>query len=63
VFYWNQTTVGTVPVQIDYSDYREVSGGIQMPFNTLKSWTTGQIETNLTEVDINVAIDDARFAR
>ncbi len=62
VVYWNQTTMGVVPVQIDYSDYREVAG-VQMPFNTIKSWTTGQIETQLTEVRPNVAIADARFAR
>ena len=62
VVYWNQTTQGTVPVQIIYSDYREVSG-IQMPFNTVKSWTTGEITTQLTEVETNVAIPDARFAR
>ena len=62
VVYWNQTTMGTVPVQIDLSDYREVSG-IRMPFNTLKSWTTGQIETKLTDVRPNAAIPDSRFAR
>ena len=62
VVYWNQTTMGTVPVQIDYSDYREV-GGIRMPFTTLKSWTTGQITTELTEVRANAAIPDSRFAR
>ena len=63
VVYWNETTMGLVPVQVDYSDYRGISGGIQMPFNTLMSWTTGQIETKLTEVNVNVAIDNARFTR
>ncbi len=62
VVYWNQTTMGFVPVQLDYSDYREVSG-IRMPFTTLMSWTTGQITYNLTDVQTNVAIDEARFAR
>src|SRR5262245_26848226 len=28
---WNRTAVGTVPTQIDYSDYRDVAG-VKMPF-------------------------------
>lgn len=59
---WNRTLVGTVPTQVDYSDYRDVAG-VKMPFRTVMTWTDGQNTTVLSEVRPNVAIDAARFAR
>ena len=59
---WNKTAVGTVPTQIDYSDYRDVAG-VKMPFRWLMTWTNGQNTIVLTDVQPNVAIDAARFAR
>ena len=59
---WNKTLVGTVPTQIDYSDYREVAG-VKMPFKTVVTWTNGQNTIVLTDVQPNIAIDAARFAR
>ena len=59
---WNKTTVGTVPVQIDYADYREVAG-VKLPFRTTVTWTDGQNTFALKEVRPNVPIDAARFAR
>jgi photosynthetic reaction center cytochrome c subunit len=56
------TAVGRVPTQIDYSDYREVSG-VKMPFKWTATWTNGQSTTELSEVQPNVSIDAARFAR
>src|SRR6266699_7269014 len=56
------TPIGRVPTQIDYSDYREVSG-VKMPFRWTSTWTDGQITVELTEVQPNVAIDAARFGR
>ena len=38
---WNRTAVGTVPTQIDYSDYRDVAG-VKMPFRIVVTWTDGQ---------------------
>jgi hypothetical protein len=58
---WNRTAVGTVPTQIDYSDYRDVAG-VRMPFRLVVTWTDGQNTIALTEVRPNVAIDAARFA-
>jgi photosynthetic reaction center cytochrome c subunit len=58
---YNSTIVGMVPTQIDYSDYREVAG-IQMPFQWRVTWTDGQSTFQLSEVEPNVAIEDARFA-
>jgi hypothetical protein len=59
---WNRTAVGTVPMQIDYGDYREVAG-VRMPFRIVVTWTDGQNTIALKEVQPNVAIDAARFAR
>ena len=56
------TAVGRVPTQIDYSDYREVSG-IKMPFRWITTWTNGQATTELSEVQLNVAIEAAKLAR
>ena len=60
--HWNRTAVGTVPTQIDYADYRGVAG-VKLPFRTIVTWTDGQNTTALSEVQPNVPIDAARFAR
>ena len=56
------TAVGSVPMQIDYADYRDVLG-IKVPFSWTTTWTTGQATTELSDVQLNVPIDAARFAR
>jgi hypothetical protein len=67
---WNRTSVGTVPTQVDYSDYREVAlstgleaGGVKLPFRTVVTWTDGQNTIVLNDVRPNVAIDPSRFVR
>jgi hypothetical protein len=59
---WVDTASGPVPVQIDYSDYRDVNG-VKMPFHWLKTWTNGQSDIKLKEIRANVTIDASRFAR
>jgi hypothetical protein len=59
---WTETAAGPVPMQIDYSDYRDVAG-VKMPFGLLITWTNGQSTIRLKEVRANVAIPDSRFAR
>jgi hypothetical protein len=59
---YSKTMVGPVPTQIDYSDYREVAG-VKMPFQWRLTWTDGQSMFSLNEVQPNVAIDPAKFAR
>ena len=59
---WTETGAGPVPVQIDYSDYRDVAG-VKVPFGWLITWTNGQSTIKLKDVRPNVPIDDARFAR
>ena len=59
---WNKTLVGTVPTQVDYSEYRDVAG-VKVPHHLLMTWTDGQNTFALTEVRPNVAIPAARFAK
>jgi hypothetical protein len=59
---WNRTAVGTVPTQVDYSDYRDVAG-VKMPFKSVITWTDGQNTIQLKDVRPNVAIDAARYAK
>jgi len=59
---WNDTAVGSVATQYDYSDYRDV-GGIRRPFRWVKTSTINQVTIVLKEMRPNVALDAARFAR
>jgi hypothetical protein len=59
---WNNTSSGVVPTQIDYSDYREVAG-VKMPYKILMTWTDGQNTFALTDIQPNVPVNAARFAR
>jgi photosynthetic reaction center cytochrome c subunit len=54
--------VGRLPTQVDYSDYRDVSG-IKVPFHLKITWLDGQEDVTLTDVQLNVAVDPARFAK
>jgi hypothetical protein len=59
---WNQTQLGPVPTRADYDDYREVAG-VKMPFKWTVSQTYMQMTVTLSEVQPNVPVDAARFAR
>ena len=56
------TPIGMVPTQVDYADYRDVAG-VKMPFNIVITWTDGQSKILFTEIQPNVAIDAAKFAK
>jgi hypothetical protein len=56
------TIIGRVPVQVDYSDYRDTAGtGVKLPFHVITTWTDGRSDVLLTSADTNVAIDAAKF--
>jgi photosynthetic reaction center cytochrome c subunit len=56
------TIIGRVPIQLDYSDYRDVSGaGVKLPFHVITTWTDGRSDVLLTSAETNVAIDAAKF--
>jgi hypothetical protein len=59
---YSDTPVGTVPIQIDYSDYRDVAG-VKMPFRSIVTWTNGQTIIELAEIRPNVGVESARFAK
>ncbi len=59
---WNETLVGPVATQYDYSDYRDIAG-VKRPFKVVKTSTRNQVTMVLKDVRPNVAIDAARFAR
>jgi photosynthetic reaction center cytochrome c subunit len=59
---FTDTAVGRVPTQIDFADYRDVSG-LKIPFRMTTTWTDGQATIELAEVAVNTAIDSARFLR
>jgi len=59
--YFN-SPVGRVPIQMDFSDYRAVAG-VMMPFKYSYSWLSGRDEFTITDVQPNVAIDAAKFAK
>jgi photosynthetic reaction center cytochrome c subunit len=56
------TMIGRVPIQVDYSDYRDVAGaGVKLPFHVITTWTDGRSDVLLTSAQTNVAIDAAKF--
>src|SRR5262249_51522443 len=59
---YSDSVVGRTPTQIDYSDYRDVAG-VKMPFRFTVTWLDGKENFEMTEIQPNVPIDPARFAR
>src|SRR5438067_4624170 len=58
------TIIGRVPIQVDYSDYRDVAGaGVKLPFHVITTWTDGRSDVLLTSAETNVAIDAAKFSQ
>lgn len=59
---YSDSPIGLNPTQIDYADYREVSG-VKMPFRWTVTWLSGRSTIELTDIKANVPIDAAKFAR
>ena len=56
------TILGRVPIQVDYSDYRDVAGaGVKLPFHVITTWTDGRSDVRLTSAETNVPLDAAKF--
>ena len=62
VMRYTDSFVGRFPTQIDFSDYREVSG-VKMPFKWTVIWLDGQQNFELADIKLNVPIDEAKFAK
>jgi photosynthetic reaction center cytochrome c subunit len=59
---YDESPVGLNPTQIDFADYREVSG-VRLPYHVTITWLDGKSTTQYTEILANVPIDAARFAK
>jgi hypothetical protein len=59
---YSSTILGTNPFQIDYADYRDVSGA-KLPFQWTVTWTNGQSIYRAKEVRADAAIDDTHFQK
>jgi hypothetical protein len=57
---YRPTAVGPIPTQVDYSDYREVSG-VKEPFHWVMTWTDGKSTADLTQVQLNTRVDASKF--
>jgi len=62
VLRYTNLPVGLNPTQVDYADYRDVSG-VKLPFRWTVTWTDGRSVTELTQVQPNAAIDAAKFSK
>ena len=59
---FTDTIIGRVPLQVDYSDYRDVAGaGVKLPFHVITTWTDGRSDVLLTSGETNVPIDASTF--
>jgi hypothetical protein len=59
---YSATAVGINPIQIDYADYRDVSG-VKIPFRWTVTWTNGQSTYEIGDIQPDVAIDSRRLAK
>jgi photosynthetic reaction center cytochrome c subunit len=59
---YTENPLGRMPVQIDYSDYRDVDG-VKTPFRWTLSRPNGRFTIQLGEVKANVPVEDAKFAK
>ena len=56
------SSMGRVPTQVDYSDYRAVNG-VMMPYKWTFSWISGQEQYELSSITANAPVDDAKFGK
>jgi photosynthetic reaction center cytochrome c subunit len=57
-----RSPIGRIPTQMDFSDYREVSG-VKIPFRITFAWLDGRDAIQLNEVKTNVPIEPYRFGK
>jgi hypothetical protein len=59
---FSESPVGRIVTQVDYADYRDVSG-VKLPFRWTVSWLDGRSTFELSEARANVPVDAAKFAK
>ena len=60
--HYSESPLGLNPTQVDYSDYRDVAG-VKMPYRWTVTWLDGKSGIELSEVQANVAVEAAKFAK
>jgi len=59
---YTDSPVGKLPVQTDYSDYRDVNG-VKMPFKYIQTGLDGRDTFELTQIRANANVETSRFAK
>lgn len=59
---YSASPIGRIPTQMDFSDYRDVSG-VKFPFKYQFSWLDGRDQFQINDVKTNVSIDAAKFGK
>jgi hypothetical protein len=59
---YGDTALGLIPTQIDYADYRDVSG-LKVPYRWTLARPGGRFTIQVSEVQQNVPVDDAKFVK
>jgi photosynthetic reaction center cytochrome c subunit len=59
---YGKSPIGRIPTQIDYSDYRDVDG-IKIPHHLTFAWLDGRDSISLSDVKINVPVDETKFGK
>jgi hypothetical protein len=54
--------LGFITTEMDYADYRDVSG-LKIPFRITRTWVDGRSVTLLKSVQINAPVDASKFAK
>ncbi len=59
---FGETALGWLPTQIDYADYRDTNG-VKIPRRWTLARPSGRFTIQVSEVQQNVSVDDAKFAK
>jgi len=59
---FGETALGRLPVQIDYADYRDANG-VKVPYKWTLARPSGRFTIQLSDLQQNVPVDDARFVK
>jgi hypothetical protein len=59
---YGNSPIGRVPTQIDYAEYRDVSG-VKLPFRITYAWLDGRDSIVLTDIKTNAQVDETKFGR
>lgn len=59
---FGETALGWLPTQIDYGDYRDANG-VKVPYRWTLARPNGRFTIQLSELQQNVAVDEAMFAK